>query len=58
VQTNGVICWQDKDVVDGIAGALTEVDQIMTNQDDLTEIRRTLKQVVRETGCQSHNNHN
>jgi hypothetical protein len=50
VQINSVICWQDKDVVDGIAGAHTEVDQVMTNQADLTEIRRTLKQVVREKG--------
>jgi hypothetical protein len=50
VQTNGVICWQDKDVGDGIAGAHTEVDQDMTNQADLTEIRRTLKRVVREKG--------
>jgi hypothetical protein len=47
VQTNGVICWQDKDVIDGFASAHTEVDQVMTNQADLTEIRRTLKQVVR-----------
>jgi hypothetical protein len=30
--------------------ALTEVDQVMTNQADLTEIRLTLNQVVRVKG--------
>jgi hypothetical protein len=33
-----------------IPGAVTEVEQAVTNQADLTEIRRTLKQVVRVKG--------
>ena len=45
-QTQGVICRKDKDVVDEIPGAYKDIDQVMANQADLTEILHTLKQVV------------
>jgi len=45
-QTQGVICRKDKDVIDEIPGAYKDIDQVMTNQADLTEILHTLKQVV------------
>ena len=45
-QTHGVICRKDKDVIDEIPGAYKDIDQVMTNQADLTEILHTLKQVV------------
>ena len=45
-QTHGVICRKDKDVIDEIPGAYKDIDQVMTNQSDLTEILHTLKQVV------------
>jgi len=45
-QTQGVICRKDKDVIDEIPGAYKDIDQVMSNQADLTEILHTLKQVV------------
>jgi tRNA-splicing ligase RtcB len=46
VQTRGVVCRKDKDVVDEIPGSYKDIDQVMANQSDLTEILHTLKQVV------------
>jgi tRNA-splicing ligase RtcB len=45
-QTEGVICRKDKGVVDEIPGAYKDIDQVMDNQSDLTEILHALKQVV------------
>jgi len=45
-QTRGVICRKDKGVLDEIPGAYKDIDQVMANQCDLTEIVHTLKQVV------------
>ena len=45
-QTAGVICRKDKGVIDEIPGAYKDIDAVMANQNDLTEILHTLKQVV------------
>ena len=45
-QTAGVICRKDKGVLDEIPGAYKNIDEVMANQSDLTEILHTLKQVV------------
>ena len=45
-QTRGVICRKDKGVVDEIPGAYKDIDVVMANQRDLTEVLHTLKQVV------------
>jgi tRNA-splicing ligase RtcB (3'-phosphate/5'-hydroxy nucleic acid ligase) len=45
-QTTGVICRKDKGVVDEIPSAYKDIDQVMENQSDLTEVLHTLKQVV------------
>jgi tRNA-splicing ligase RtcB len=45
-QTAGVICRKDKGVVDEIPGAYKDIDEVMANQRDLTEIVHTLKQVL------------
>ncbi|OPZ06783.1 MAG: RNA-splicing ligase RtcB [Alphaproteobacteria bacterium ADurb.BinA305] len=45
-QTKGVICRKDKGVVDEIPGAYKDIDTVMANQSDLTEVLHTLKQVV------------
>ena len=45
-QTAGVICRKDVGVVDEIPGAYKDIDVVMENQKDLTEILHTLKQVV------------
>ncbi len=45
-QTQGVICRKDKGVVDEIPGAYKDIDVVMANQRDLTEVLHTLKQVV------------
>lgn len=45
-QTEGVICRKDKRVIDEIPGAYKDIDQVMENQKDLTEVIHTLKQVV------------
>jgi tRNA-splicing ligase RtcB (3'-phosphate/5'-hydroxy nucleic acid ligase) len=46
LQTQGVICRKDQNVIDEIPGAYKDIDQVMANQSDLTEILHTLKQVV------------
>jgi tRNA-splicing ligase RtcB len=45
-QTAGVICRKDHGVLDEIPGAYKDIDVVMANQRDLTEILHTLKQVV------------
>jgi len=45
-QTTGVICRKDKGVIDEIPGAYKDIDVVMANQSDLTEVLHTLKQVV------------
>ena len=45
-QTTGVICRKDRGVVDEIPGAYKDIDVVMANQSDLTDIVHTLKQVV------------
>ncbi len=45
-QTEGVVCRKDKVVIDEISGAYKDIDVVMENQSDLTEIVHTLKQVV------------
>ena len=45
-QTAGVICRKDTGVLDEIPGAYKDIDEVMENQSDLTEILHTLKQVV------------
>ncbi len=45
-QTEGVICRKDKGVIDEIPAAYKDIDAVMANQRDLTEIVHTLKQVV------------
>ena len=45
-QTQGVICRKDVGVVDEIPGAYKDIDEVMANQRDLTEVLHTLKQVV------------
>ena len=45
-QTAGVICRKDHGVLDEIPGAYKDIDVVMANQSDLTEILHTLKQVV------------
>jgi tRNA-splicing ligase RtcB len=45
-QTQGVICRKDHGVIDEIPCAYKDIDEVMANQSDLTEILHTLKQVV------------
>lgn len=45
-QTTGVVCRKDKGVIDEIPAAYKDIDTVMINQSDLTEIVHTLKQVV------------
>ncbi|HET6914025.1 MAG TPA: RtcB family protein [Rhodanobacteraceae bacterium] len=45
-QTAGVICRKDKGVVDEIPGAYKDIDEVMANQRDLTEVVHTLNQVL------------
>ena len=45
-QTAGVICRKDKGVIDEIPGAYKDIDTVMENQRDLTDIVHTLKQVI------------
>jgi len=45
-QTSGVECRLDKSVIDEIPSAYKDIDKVMTQQNDLTEIVHTLKQVV------------
>lgn len=46
MQTAGVECRKDGDVIDEIPGAYKDIDVVMANQSDLVEIIHTLKQVV------------
>lgn len=45
-QTAGVICRKDQGVVNEIPAAYKDIDEVMANQRELTEILHTLKQVV------------
>jgi tRNA-splicing ligase RtcB (3'-phosphate/5'-hydroxy nucleic acid ligase) len=45
-QTEGVVCRKDKGVVDEIPAAYKNIDEVMQNQQDLTAIVHTLKQLV------------
>jgi tRNA-splicing ligase RtcB len=45
-QTAGVVCRKDRGVLDEIPGAYKDIDTVMANQRDLTEVLHTLKQVV------------
>ena len=46
IQTAGVECRKDADVIDEIPGAYKDIDIVMENQKDLVEILHTLKQVL------------
>lgn len=46
VQTAGVECRKDADVIDEIPAAYKDIDQVMENQKDLVEIVATLKAVI------------
>ncbi|MCW5626144.1 MAG: RtcB family protein, partial [Burkholderiales bacterium] len=45
-QTEGIICRKDAGVVDEIPSAYKDIDRVMANQTDLTDVLHTLKQVV------------
>jgi tRNA-splicing ligase RtcB len=45
-QTEGVLCRKDKGVIDEIPAAYKDIDTVMANQEDLTEVVHTLKQVI------------
>lgn len=45
-QTQGVICRKDGGVLDEIPGAYKDIDEVMANQSDLTEVLHTLKQII------------
>lgn len=45
-QTAGVECRKDLGVLDEIPGAYKDIDEVMSNQDDLVEIVTRLKQVM------------
>jgi tRNA-splicing ligase RtcB len=44
--TAGVECRKDEEVIDETPAAYKDIDAVMTAQDDLVEIRHTLKQVL------------
>jgi tRNA-splicing ligase RtcB len=46
MQTSGVECRKDVDVLDEIPGAYKSIDTVMDNQSDLVEIVHTLKQIL------------
>jgi tRNA-splicing ligase RtcB len=46
LQTAGVECRKDAGVLDEIPGAYKDIDQVMSNQDDLVTVVRKLKQVM------------
>ena len=46
MQTSGVECRKDADVIDEIPGAYKPIDEVMSNQSDLVEIVHTLKQLI------------
>ena len=45
-QTKGVICRKDGGVIDEIPGAYKDIDEVMANQSDLTQVMHTLRQLV------------
>lgn len=45
-QTEGVLCRKDKGVIDEIPSAYKDIDTVMANQADLTDVLHTLKQVI------------
>lgn len=42
----GVLCRKDKGVVEEIPSAYKDIDTVMVNQSDVTEVLHTLKQIV------------
>ena len=46
MQTQGVECRKDEEVIDEIPAAYKPIEEVMENQNDLVEIIHTLKQVV------------
>lgn len=46
IQTAGVCCRKDADVIDEIPGAYKDIDKVMENQKDLVKIEATLKGVL------------
>src|SRR5699024_3370095 len=46
IQTEGVECRKDENVIDEIPGAYKDLDRVMANQADLVDVVHTLKQVV------------
>lgn len=46
VQTAGVECRKDADVIDEIPAAYKSIDEVMANQSDLVEIVAELRQIV------------
>lgn len=49
-QTQGVVSRKDRGVIDEIPGAYKDIDAVMANQGDLTEVVHTLRQVVNVKG--------
>ncbi|MBN8727005.1 MAG: RtcB family protein [Xanthomonadales bacterium] len=49
-QTRGVISRKDQGVIDEIPGAYKDIDEVMANQADLTEVVHTLRQIVNVKG--------
>lgn len=45
-QTEGIICRKDVGVIDEIPAAYKNIDEVMENQNDLTETLHTLKQIL------------
>lgn len=46
LQTEGIACRKDSDVIDEIPSAYKKIDTVMAQQSDLVEIQHVLKQVV------------
>lgn len=46
IQTQGVECRKDVDIIDEIPGAYKSIDEVMKNQADLVDIVHTLKQLI------------
>ena len=46
IQTKGVECRKDSDVIDEIPGAYKDIDQVMKDQEDLVKVVYELKQVL------------
>jgi len=46
LQTEGVECRKDKNIIDEILAAYKDIDEVMAHQDDLVEVLHTLKQIV------------